>query len=107
MAQKVPCHFCDCLTCKQPDVMLATVVEKHIFHISVRMDSTDVLTQLKISCTSLDVTLKSSKEFYNIDIQRHFNVGRSVKMSKTLWKNSLKIAKYHPCKFHCYCHRIS
>jgi hypothetical protein len=46
MGKKSPSNFCDCLTCAQTGVRSGIVVkEKDVFHVSVRTNCTDALSQ--------------------------------------------------------------
>jgi hypothetical protein len=46
MGKNSPSHFCDCLMCAQAGVRLGTAVnEKDIFHVLVRTNSMDVMSQ--------------------------------------------------------------
>jgi hypothetical protein len=50
MGKDSPPHFCDCLTCAQAGMRPGMVVkEKDVFHLSVRTESTDALSQFKVS----------------------------------------------------------
>jgi hypothetical protein len=46
MGKNSSLHFCDCLTCAQGGVRPGIVVkEKDVFHVSVRTNCTDALSQ--------------------------------------------------------------
>jgi hypothetical protein len=46
MGNKIPSHFHDCLTCAHAAVWPGIAVkEKDVFHVSVRTNSTDALSQ--------------------------------------------------------------
>jgi hypothetical protein len=40
-----PSHFCNCLTCAQDGVRPGIGVKEDVFHISIRTNSTDALSQ--------------------------------------------------------------
>jgi hypothetical protein len=98
MGKNGPSHSCDCLTCAQAGVRLGIVVkEKDVFHVSVRTNYTDVLLQFVqnflvslVICSEVE-TGNFTTLVYNVLL----NVGNNMlKMTGTLWKNSVIIVKH-------------
>jgi hypothetical protein len=91
-------HFCDCLTCAEAGVRPGIVVkEKDVFRVSVRTNCTVALSRFVYSFL-VPLVMCSEVEAGNFTTLVYsvlLKVGRSVlKMTETLWKNSLMIAKY-------------
>jgi hypothetical protein len=67
LGQNGPSHYCDCLTCAQAGVRPGIVVkEKDVFHVSVRTNCTDALSQFVQSFTAKqyhDICVLGQKDF--------------------------------------------
>jgi hypothetical protein len=92
-----PSHFCNCLTSVQAGVRPGNVVkEKDIFHVLARMNSMDALSQFVKSFLVLLINLSEVEEgnFTTMVYGVLLNSGKCMlKMTETLWKNSLIITK--------------
>jgi hypothetical protein len=91
-----PSHFCVFLTCSQAGVRPGIVVkEKDVFGVKVSTNSTDALSQFKVSLYRSWCAPKSRQGIiptlvYSVSL----GVGKNVlKVMETLWKNRLIIAK--------------
>jgi hypothetical protein len=132
MGKNSPSYFCDCLMCAQAGVKPSIVMkEKDVFHVLVRANSTDTLSQFVCSflireqhgihvlgqqqtmtnwnkvfvmCSKVEAGI--TEYWYSVLL----NICKCVlKMMETLWRNKTHDCKrcmHQACKFNFYCNYI-